>query len=199
MKNNKSKTALIVSQITEKMQLILGILILGFFGLGTIGGLTDEELGSDTAFLVTMIIFDLIGVLLIVLSRLRHKLIKNFKKYVTLLSNDPTGSIANLASALGTSETIVIRNLEKMMKKKYFFNAYIDKGQNRIVLPNREAVPAAQPAEAVSASADVTPSAPVSTGAPEMTTVICKGCGGVNTVPKGGVAECEYCGSGIQG
>lgn len=195
MKTNKSKTALIVSQIIEKVQLILGILILGFFGLGTIGGLTDEELGSDTAFLVTMIIFDLIGVLLIVLSRLRHKLIKNFKKYVSLLSNDPSGSIANLAVALGTSEATVNSNLEKMIKKKYFSNAYIDKAQNRIVLPNHVAAPA----EAVNTSANAAPSAPVSTGAPEMTTVICKGCGGVNTVPKGGVAECEYCGSGIQG
>lgn len=199
MKTNKSKTALIVSQIIEKVQLILGILILGFFGLGTIGGLTDEELGSDTAFLVTMIIFDLIGVLLIVLSRLRHKLIKNFKKYVSMLSNDPTGSIANLAAALGTSEANVNSNLEKMIKKKYFSNAYIDKAQNRIVLPNHVAAPAAQPAETVHTSANAAPSASVNAGASEMTTVICKGCGGVNTVPKGGVAECEYCGSGIQG
>ena len=30
-------------------------------------------------------------------------------------------------------------------------------------------------------------------------TVKCKGCGGINTIRKGAVSECEYCGSPIKG
>lgn len=199
MKNNKSKTKIIVSSIIEKVQLILGIAVLAFFGLMTVAGLSDEELRAQTFFVVLMIIMDLIGVLLIVLSRLRHKLIKNFKKYVALLSNDPSGSISNLASSLGTSEDVVTQNLEKMIKKQYFPNAYIDKGQNCILFPNRDAVAGMDdPVQRADEPLNAPQEAPVATAAP-MTTVICKGCGGVNTVPKGHVAECEYCGSAIQG
>lgn len=196
MKSNQTKTKLILSTIVEKVQLILGIVIVLFFGLMTVAGLTDEELSSDKAFIVVAIVMDLIGVLLIVLSAIRHQLIKNFKKYVALLSNDPTGSISNLASALGTEKETVIKNLDKMIKKKYFANAYIDRDQNRLCFPNREQAPLTGTAPH-QRELNVPQSAPAAS--PQMTTVICRGCGGVNAVQKGCVAECEYCGSSIQG
>ena len=196
MKSNQTRTKLILSTIVEKVQLILGIVIVLFFGLMTVAGLTDEELSADKAFIVVMIIIDLIGVILIVLSAIRHRLIKNFKKYVELLSNDPTGSIPNLAAALGVGEDVVVKNLEKMIKKKYFANAYIDRNQNRVCLPNRETAPSAQEGVPHVTVPNTSQAAPA---ADQMTTVICPGCGGVNTVRKGCVAECEYCGSSIQG
>lgn len=196
MKSNQTKTKLILSTIVEKVQLILGIVIVLFFGLMTVAGLTDEELSSDKAFTVVMVVMDLIGVLLIVLSAIRHQLIKNFKKYVAMLSNDPSGSISNLASALGTEEETVIKNLDKMIKKKYFANAYIDRDQNRLCFPNREQAPSTDTDSYQGDLNEPPQSAPT---AAQMTTVVCKGCGGVNAVQKGCVAECEYCGSSIQG
>lgn len=195
MKSNQTRTKLILSTIVEKVQLILGIVIVLFFGLMTVAGLTDEELSADKAFIVVMIVMDLMGVLLIVLSAVRHQLIKNFKKYVALLSNDPTGSISNLASALGTEEETVIKNLDKMIKKKYFANAYIDRDQNCLCFPNREQAPLTDMAPH-QGDRNEPQSAPA---AAQMTTVVCKGCGGVNAVQKGCVVECEYCGSSIQG
>ena len=51
--------------------------------------------------------FIAIGVLLIICSRKRKTLIRNFKIYAPRLSVDPTGSIENLALGLGTSQDVV--------------------------------------------------------------------------------------------
>lgn len=134
---NKSKSAIVLSTIIEKIQLVVGIIILVVFGLCTIVALIQTELATN-GFLPFCLAVDAIGVVLIVFSRKRHNLIRAFKNYVAKLSNDPTGSIENLAAASGTSVDVVRKNLEKMIDKKYFPNATIDQGLNCIVFPNRK-------------------------------------------------------------
>lgn len=179
---NKSKAAIVISSIVEKLQLLAGILLLLLFGLLTFGALLDKELAS-VGFLPFCIVVDLIGIALIFFSRKRHRLIVDFKNYVTILSNSTNGTIAALAASTGTSEDAVRKNVEKMIQKKYFAAASIDQLTGQILFAQRES-----------------PQQPVSNvNQPEMVTITCKGCGGVNTVPKGRISECEYCGSSIQG
>lgn len=134
---NKSKSAIVFSTIIEKIQLILGIFLAVIFGACTIASFVEPILGAN-GFLVFCIIVDAISVVLIVFSRKRHNLIRDFKSYVAQLSNDPTGSIENLAASSGTSIDVVKKNLQKMIDRKYFCNATIDHSSNCIVLPNRK-------------------------------------------------------------
>ena len=94
-------------------------------------------------------------------------------------------------------EDVVIENLEIMMKKKFFTNAYIDRKSNCIVIANKQA---AQNNTAAPNAFANEHSAPANTeaAAVEMAAVKCNSCGGINTIQKGAVGECDYCGSAIK-
>lgn len=194
---NNSKTAIIISQIVEKIQLIAGIVIVVFFGLMTIAGMMDESIRSDTFVTGVFIFIDVLGILLIYFSRKRKKLILDFKKYVSVISGDPTGSIANIASAVGTSEDVVRKNLDLMIRHKYFANAHINYEMNRIVIASAQGgEPRSEKQTDASAACGEQAAAPKEI---EYITVTCKSCGGVNKIKKGQVCECDYCGSPIKG
>lgn len=179
---NSSKTAIVISGIIEKVQLITGIVITFIFGITAIACIGDNKYPIEEKF--TMFVFTAIGILLIIFSIKRKKLIKNFKSYVQRLSVDPTSSIENLASGLGTSQDVVKMNLEKMIKKRYFSNAYIDTENNRIVFSKASE----QQTNTIKVNQSNEPKI-------EYITVTCKSCGGINKIAKGTVGECEYCGS----
>jgi uncharacterized paraquat-inducible protein A len=79
----------------------------------------------------------------------------------------------------------VMKDIQKMIDKKYFLNAYIDMRTNEIVLQRKNVQ-----AEFVPPSAVNTPV--------EMATVSCRSCGAVNSIQKGAAAECEFCGSPLK-
>lgn len=200
---NNSKVAVAVSRTVSLIQMLAGIAILFFFGLSTIIYLTDKEWAVEmgVAFFVFVLAFDALGIWLMILSRKKTKLIKEFKKYVTAISRDPNGFIPDIAASLGTSEDKVKSNLELMIKKKFFSNAFIDQNSNCIIIANRQVVAANSVPQAYTNTANTTNNfaTPSAYPAVEMITVKCKGCGGVNTIPMGQVGECEYCGSPIKG
>ncbi len=179
---NSSKAAIVISGIIEKVQLIAGIVITFIFGITAIACIGDNNSPVDEK--IVMFIFTAIGILLIIFSIKRKKLIKNFRSYVQRLSVDPTCSIENLASGLGTSQDVVKKNLEMMIKKRYFSNAYIDTKNNRIVFSKASE----QKTNTSEAHQSNEPKI-------EYITVTCKSCGGINKMAKGTVGECEYCGS----
>jgi uncharacterized protein with PQ loop repeat len=177
---NSSKAAIVISQIIEKLQLIAGIILTILFGLPAIICLFDKK--TRAGVIIVMIILTALGVLLIVFSRKRKKLINDFKTYVQRLSIDPTGSIDNLAAGLGTSQDVVKNNINLMIKKRYFSNAYIDTENNRVVFP---IVLEQQPTNAAKSTQSNI----------EYISVTCKSCGGINKMVKGTASECDYCGS----
>lgn len=177
---NSSKAAIVVSQIIEKLQLIAGIIMTILFGLPAIACIGDKKTKAGVIFI--MFILAALGVLLIVFSRKRKKLINDFKIYVQRVSVDPTGSISNLAAGLGTSQDVVKNNLNMMIKKRYFSNAYIDTENNRVVFPIVLEQQRTNAQEANQSNIDYI-------------TVTCRSCGGINKVIKGTVGECDYCGS----
>lgn len=175
-----SKTTVTISKTISIIQMIAGIAILFLFVLCTIMYLTDPVFAAevDIGFLIVCLIFDGLGVLLIVLSIRTQRLLKAFRAYTAALANSSNGFIPELAASLGASEDMVKRNLERMIARKYFPNAFFDRNAN-CILPRKPAI--RQRA-----------------AAPEMVTVKCKGCGGINTLIRGQVGECEYCGSPLK-
>ncbi|UWP60789.1 hypothetical protein [Ruminococcus gauvreauii] len=179
---NKSQMAIMISKSIQIIQLICGCFITFLFGLTAIYSMFDmEKDGAGT--IIIMWILTLIGAAIIFFGLKRKKILKEYKRYAAQLSTDPTGSIENLASASGSSQDEVYKNLNYMIKKKYFADAYIDKQKNRIVICSKR-----------SGQYDK----PLVNKNIEYTTVTCKNCGGINKIPKGQVCECEYCGSPIQ-
>ena len=188
---NKGKGALVLSQIIEKIQLIVGILIVIIFGLTAIMATFTEDFKLDM-FIIFYVITGL-GIWMIILSRKRKKLISDFKLYVARLSMDPTGSIDNLALTLGLSQDAVRNNLKKMILKKYFVNAYIDTTTNCIVLPHDKE----KNSNTYNQNSSTYNLNNQNTYEVEDIAVTCKNCGGINKIIKGKVGVCEYCGSPI--
>lgn len=189
---NKSKAAIVVSSIIEKIEMICGGLWTAFFVLGFFGTITDES-DDGVAFGIFVIVCIALGVYVFLCGRKRKKMRLLFKDYVAQLSVDPSGLIENIAGATGTSVDVVKKNLAFMIKKKFFTNARIDEVNNQLVLPSMARRQQEQNYNAQASN--------VSTSAPqiEMTTCKCPNCGGMNKIAKGMVAECDFCGSPLQG
>ena len=184
---NYSKTAVLYCKIVEKVQLVCGIFFAVLFGLVTVVSILDAEEDSVSS-VIFCILFTVLGVFLIVLSRKRKKLVRDVKEYSFRLASDPMGSIDKLASSLRVSPEAVRSNLDLMIKRRFFTNVYIDRVENRIVLHNQGSY---NPLSQI-----VTGSKPQPV---EYQSVTCKNCGGFNKGIKGKVIECEYCGSPLEG
>lgn len=185
---NKSKVAIVVSQIIEKIEMICGGLWVASYTILLLYGMFDGvKDGVDV--ILTILIVDLLGVWVFLCGRKRKKMRLEFKKYVTHLSNDPTGSLENIAAAAGTSVDMTKKNIKFMLKKKFFSNAYLDESNNRLVLSGTEHKEPATPNNYnLQAQAE-----------PVYVSRKCPNCGGVNKVVQGTVTECDFCGSPLQG
>ncbi len=184
-----SKARIAVSQIVEKIELIVGICIVILFGFTGIICLPEEGGGG---IFISCLVFVIIGIILIRLSRKNHKLVADFKKYVTAISADGSGSIEKLSRALNIAPDVARKNLELMIKKKYFVNAFINEETNSIVIGN--IIPRKTEPDSRNNVSDATPQQQ-NFKKIEYISVTCSGCGGVNKIEKGKGGECEFCGS----
>ncbi|MCZ2257753.1 hypothetical protein [Sporosarcina sp. G11-34] len=101
-----------------------------------------------------------------------------YKKYISMIINNNIRSIATLASAIPVSYDTAMEDLQKMIGKGFFEDAYINFNAGEIVL-----------------SKDAIANSKVSNHKVEMIVVTCTGCGANNKIEKGGVGACQYCGS----
>lgn len=113
--------------------------------------------------------------------------IKTYKSYVFILSQDSDYSLNNISFKLDTPTPVVIYNLKRMLKYKFFTDAYINEKNNILVFNgyNNHKVEETvdtyeEPEEKI-----------------EYISVVCKSCGASNKVVKGTFADCEFCGSNI--
>lgn len=190
---NNSKAAIVVSQIIEKIEFIVGVVAVIFWGLCDIMNIVDPIEGmSPVGFEIFLLIMTALNVWLIIKARERKKMRLEFKKYVAHLSVDTSGNIQNLAVATGTSVDVVKKNLNFMIKKKFFPNAYIDVQNDCIVLPSVQQKTQVQAASTINV-------ANVTQKAIEYVTCNCPNCGGINKIEKGATAECDFCGSPLTG
>lgn len=187
---NKSKVSIAVSQIIEKIEKIAGICWAGLFGLVALTSMFDDE-ADGVGMILIMWGFCAAGIAVFNAGKKRTKMRLEFKKYVTQLSVDPSGSLENLASATNTSVDVVKQNLQYMIKKKFFTDAFINEQANRLVLPSM----AQRVQQQVQPLQNVAPGR----AQPELVACTCPCCGGMNKITKGTTGECDFCGSPLQG
>ena len=181
--------------IMKKILSIVGIIGGTFFLL--VAAICVEEWFSDPAYatdmeisgLIMCIVLGLFGVILIVLGIQTLRLQKLYREYKEIAEASQDGFIPDMAAILSQPEDKVRRNLEKLCKKKYFNDAYVDNKAKLFVRKDQMNQKIGNPSFTKT----------VKQTDAELITVKCKGCGGINKIQRGAVGECEYCGSPISG
>lgn len=187
MKN--PKVAVGMSKVIGVLQEIMGFLLAILFGPCVIvifvEDLFETTISGGIAMLVICLCLTALGVWLIVCGGKNRTLAKKFSKYEEAIKQNPYGRISDIATAVGVSFDAAKKDLEAMIRKKFFPNVFIDWSTNSLSIRCDE------PADKAKRRGD-----PART---EMVMVKCSGCGGINSVPKGQSGECEYCGSVLKG
>ena len=137
-------------------------------------GIIDGTLG--------MLFFVSLGLILIYLGKKSLIIATKYKKYIDLIVNRRLRSIATISSAIPVSHDSAIKDIQEMIDKGFFEDAYINYNLDEIVFSKEDEVDERVKNHKV-----------------EMIVVPCNGCGANNKVEKGQVEECQYCGSLISG
>lgn len=193
-----SKSNILIGTIWQKIRLCVGILLaIPFFAVTIYVIFTGEFLTELPAFIFILLI-DFLAVILIINSSRTNKLLKNISLYSAALSTDPTGSVSNLAAAMNTSEDVVRDNLRRMIAKRYVTNISLNGTDDYIKFTSTTPetnVTGYKRSVRVNMRKNVVQPEDASI---EMCTVKCENCGATNTLVKGQVSECEYCGSALK-
>ncbi len=172
--------------IMKKILSVVGITGGTFFLL--VAAICVEEWFSDPAYaadmeisgLIMCIVLGIFGVILIVLGIQTLRLQKLYREYKEIAEASNDGFIPDMAAILNQPEDKVRRNLEKLCKKKYFNDAYVDNKAKLFVRKDQMNQKIGNPSFTKT----------VKQTDAELITVKCKGCGGIN------VGECEiHCGN----
>lgn len=181
---HSSRSAIIVNMIVGKISSIFGWILTMLFGLTAIVLITNEEGSGKAAGVILCLIFMAVSIALIVFGISTKRRIKRFKQYVAIIVDRNEKSIENIAGSTSKSIDFVMNDLQTMINKKFFINAYIDGNRKEIILGNKtvQIDPATARKDSVQAASTV---------------ITCKGCGATNRIIKGTSGECEFCGSPI--
>jgi hypothetical protein len=176
-----SKSAVRVAAVLGKISTIIGWL----YGLGFIYALIwgVSQTNNKVAYVICCLVFIAFNVLLIVHGKKTKDRIRRFRNYIAIIANQNETSIDQIATIVQMPVNFVLKDINFMIRKKYFVKAYIDQNTNNIVFQGRVA----------SAAGNAIHEDPVPDN--ELQVVLCKSCGAQNKVAKGSVGECEYCGS----
>lgn len=152
--------------------------------LGLVVCLSDGFTSDD----VIMILFFAIAGF--ALRKVAKKIVKDaedVKQYLSIIVNGNVRQMDNIAATTGKSYEIVRSDIQKMIKKGYLKNAYINESTREVVLPNSE----------TSEMKNVNNSNKIQAEKIPTKIVACSCCGANNTIA-GEQGECEYCGSPIK-
>lgn len=179
---NKSKVAVVVSRLVGMAQLMAGSFLVVVFGISTIIYLANPSFRwIGKGFFIFCLVVDFIGMILILASRRTKKLIEEFKKCVSVISVENNGNIEELALTIGKPEKRMKKDIELMIKRNYFANAYINHETNTLVIGSASNVDVS---EAINK---------------EYVECVCKNCGAKINVLKGRSSACDYCGTPLRG
>ena len=172
----KSKFVLVGVTLKYKVQAILGWSLAIFGALGSLVELTSGEL--DPFGIVLFLVFLACGGAFLSLSFRNKKLVSQFRLYVSILSNQSSMSIYDLSRTVGIPEVKVKKDLQTMIDRRFFADAYIDHGRKCLVFPLMEQ----ETRRASDESHDVL-----------YVTAVCPICGGSNRIVSGKNNRCMYC------
>lgn len=137
-------------------------------------GIIDGTLG--------MLFFVSLGLTLVYLGKKSSINAAKYKKYISLIINRRLRSIATISSAIPVSHDSAIKDIQEMIDKGFFEDAYINYNLDEIVFSEENEADERVKQHKV-----------------DMIVVPCNGCGANNKVEKGRVEHCQYCGSLISG
>lgn len=126
----KNRSAIVKSNLILIFDLFLGIGSLFDFIMILVA--LKPDLTTDGIHALSLMLA--LGLFLTVKGFKRRALIKRFKIYVKFLSNDPQRSLHNLALATNRSLEKVKDDINLMIKKGYFKNAYIKEHTNCLAI-----------------------------------------------------------------
>ena len=178
----KSRLALLGAVLKSKVQAFFGWPLVVFAVIGTLIELTSEA--PDPEGIVVGSVFLVCGGFLLFCSFRTKRMVAKFRLYVSILSNQSSMSVYELAMALGESEQQVTKALQAMIDRHFFVSAYIDRGRRYLVFPLME-----QQAREEQAEEEAQPHV----------VVACSVCGGDNRIPLGKRCNCMYCDNLIKG
>jgi len=184
-----SRVAVGFSTIVGKIFSIVGFTLAGLGALVLIVDLAEGHIDSTAPYLFGMLIP---GILLIIQGGRIKRRIRRFRAYVALIASG-MDSIDAIAISTGRAAPFVVKDLETMIRKRYFSEASIDHSANRIVIGGHSA--------SHGFDAPPVPPGPHGGGGHEqviMDAYSCPGCGASGTKQRGMIATCEYCGSSIK-
>lgn len=164
---NQSKPIITFYRILGRICLIsgmIGIVMFGIIGYQTIIDDIDDSFGS----FIEVCLGFILTIILIGVGKSYIKIVSDFKLYSSWLAVNKTRSIKELADGVGSTQEIVVVNLNKMIRNKFFKDAYIDTNTNQIMFSD------------------------------DYFNVECHSCGAINKIKPGIATKCEYCGSHIK-
>ncbi|MCL2392249.1 MAG: hypothetical protein FWC66_06515 [Oscillospiraceae bacterium] len=182
---NTSKVAITTSIIFGKIASIVGYTLGPISLFLVIFALVDLHAVGAVVALVFFLLLLALSVFLIIKGAQTKRRIKRFRQYISLISVHHMTSIDNIAANTSQSAAFVRSDLQQMINKKFFCNAYIDALTNEIVIGGTATNVASQASN-------------ISAPQGQLRVTTCVGCGATNSVIEGQVAKCEYCGSPIQ-
>ena len=179
----RSKGSLLALSVFYKIFGITGVLWTLFFSYFVWFCMAVEP--TEDRFIIGFgVVSVIVGIFWIIVCLAEDKLLRNFKEYKKVLSEEEERSILSLAKKLGVPEENVQRNLIKMIKRKHLIGVKLDQEKRYIIPINAKREEKATP---------------VFQKKPVMFDVTCEYCGAPNTVERGATARCEYCDSVISG
>lgn len=184
MANNAVQNRINTMRVIGVLQLIFGWFLTVLFGVTAIASFADIKSRNDFDTNMTCLIIAAVSSLLIIFGAKKMKLIKTFRNYSSQLTADPVKSIDTLAASMGVSVVKAKKKITSMLSHGLFPNAFIDNQSNCLVFTNHQ--------NPLSQSASNAAVIPVS-----YTTIQCQGCGAINKIARGGVVDCEFCGSSL--
>ena len=115
----ESKSALVISQIIEKIEMIIGGSWATLFILVAIYCMFDEE-ADGISVIISLWLLGLIGLWITYKGIKRKRMRINFLSYVAHLSNTHIKTLDDLAATTGTSTEVVKKNIKFMIRKVFF-------------------------------------------------------------------------------
>lgn len=179
----KKPAALVVNRIKGIVEKILGIFLALFCPLCA----WDTMYGEDPSGISVALFFlavAVLGVFLYIKGFKRLRMCNTFKKYSAIMADAPVVPIEDLANATNCPAERVKQDLQYLISKSFFADAYINEQTSQFVLSSDLA------------SRQQDGYNPLD-GQP-LVSCVCPHCGAINQVRPGVSATCEYCGSLIK-
>ena len=136
-------------------------------------GAYDERFANE-AMVSSAFCLALCAAAVLIGARIKRRVYR-FRQYVSLISSQKLTSIGDIAERTSKSTDFVLKDLQKMINRRFFVNASIDMAARKII---------------VCAS-----TLPVQGGPVEYEVFHCSGCGATGTKAKDQLGHCDYCGS----